>query len=160
MQLDTTRLSRVERARCLATGLYLYCGVPGHFLKMCPSRPPRPAVSTLQFEPDIATLPLSTVQLLNPSCSILVSAPVDFGSSGNLISQVLLRQLELPRKRQGLDLKIETIQGKPLGRGYVKFRSPPITSGLSTSRNHLLSGTGGIHLGYQPGMPLVITTLT
>lgn len=34
MQLDTNRLSRTERAQRLATGLSLYCGASGHFIKM------------------------------------------------------------------------------------------------------------------------------
>ncbi len=58
MQLDTDHLSCTEHARRLATGLCLCCGVPGHFIRVCPSRPPRPAVSTLQLKPAISTLPL------------------------------------------------------------------------------------------------------
>ncbi len=65
MQMDTNRLSRTEHAQHLATGLCFYSRVPGHFIRVCPSRPPRPAVSTLQLEPAISTLPLLTVQLLN-----------------------------------------------------------------------------------------------
>ncbi len=126
MQLDSNRLTRTERARHLATGLCLYCGASGHFIQKCPSRPPRPAVSTLQVEPDSSILPLLTVQLLTPHHSISVSALLDSGSSGNFISQNLLRRLDLPRKRQAQELKIETVQGKPLGRGRIKYRSPPI----------------------------------
>ncbi len=117
MQLDSHRLTRTERARRLATGLCLYCGTSGHFIQMRPSHPPRPAVSTLQVEPEISILPLLTVQLLTPHHSISVSALIDSGSSGNFISQNLLKRLNLPRKRQAQELKIETIQGKPLGRG-------------------------------------------
>ncbi len=66
MQVDTNRLSRTKRARRLASGPCLYCVVPGHFIKMCPSCPTRRAVSTLQLETAISTLPLFTVQLLTP----------------------------------------------------------------------------------------------
>ncbi len=99
--------------------------VPGHFIRVCPSRPSRPVVSTLQVEPTISTLPLLTVQLLTPCHFISVPALVDSGSSGNFISQALLKQLDLPRQRPA-ELKIETIQGKPLGCGHIKFRTPPI----------------------------------
>ncbi len=126
MHVDINRLSRTERARRLATGLCLYCGVPGHFIRVCPSRPPRPAVSTLQLEPAISTLPLLMVQLLTPHHFISVPALVDSGSTGNFISQALLKQLDLPRQRQA-ELTVETIQGRPLGGGHIKFRSPPIT---------------------------------
>ncbi|KAL0153076.1 hypothetical protein M9458_051675 [Cirrhinus mrigala] len=42
MQIDSTRLSRTERNRRLASGLCLYCGQPGHRLRTCPVGPPRP----------------------------------------------------------------------------------------------------------------------
>ncbi len=68
-----------------------------------------------------------TVRLLTPHHSITVSALVDSGSSGNFISQNLLTQLDLPRKHQAQELKIETIQGKPLGRRCIKYGSPHVT---------------------------------
>ncbi len=64
MQVDSTRLSDQERARRLAAGLCLYCAAADHFIRSCPIRPPRPAVSTLQLDPVIATLSLMSVQLL------------------------------------------------------------------------------------------------
>ncbi len=82
MQLDSTRLTCAERARRIAAG-FLYCAVADHFIQNCPVRPPRPAVSTLQLEPEISTLSLLPVQLLTPNHSVAVSALVDSGSSGN-----------------------------------------------------------------------------
>ncbi len=75
MQLDSTRLTHAERARRLTAGLCLYCAAPGHFINPCPVRPPHPAVSTLQLEPEIATLSLLPVQILTPGCSVSVSSP-------------------------------------------------------------------------------------
>ncbi len=119
----------------------------------------RPAVSTLQLEPAMSTLPLLTVQLLTPRHFISVPALMDSGSSGNFISQALLKQLDLPRQRQA-KLKIETIQGKPLRRGHIKFWSPAdhSTSRLSSSGEDFLSGTGGTHRQYHSGIPLAIST--
>ncbi len=74
MQVDTTRLSSQERARRMATGLCLYCASADHFIRSCPNRTPRPAVSTLQCDPDISTLPVLTVQLFTPVNSITASA--------------------------------------------------------------------------------------
>ncbi len=85
-----------------------------------------PVPSGEQVEPAISTLPLLMVQLLTPPHSISVPGLVDSGSSGNFISQALLKQLDLSRKRQA-ELKIKTIQGKPFGHGHMKFRSLPIT---------------------------------
>ncbi len=39
MQADTNRLSHTDHARHLATGLCLYCGVPGHCIRVWPSHP-------------------------------------------------------------------------------------------------------------------------
>ncbi len=152
MKVDTNRLSCTERARRLATGLYLYCGVPGHFTRVCPSRSPHPALSDRQLKPAISTLPLIMVQLLTPRNLISVPALMDSGSSGNFISQTLLKMLDFPRQRQA-EMKIKTIQGKPLGRGHIKFQSPPSSLG-----EDFLSGTGGTHRQCHPGTPLAIST--
>ncbi len=60
MQVDTNRLSSTECAQRLATGLCLYCRVPGHLIRVCPSYPPCQEGSTLQLEHAISTLPLLT----------------------------------------------------------------------------------------------------
>lgn len=109
-----------SRYRCL------YCGFPGHFIRVCPSRPPCSVVSTLQLELTIFYLTLLEVQLLTPHRVISVHVLVHPGSSSNFISPTLLNQLGLPRQRQE-ELKVETIQGTQLGCGHIKFRSPPIT---------------------------------
>ncbi len=98
MRLDSIRLTRAKRALRIAAVLCLYCAATDHFIQNCPVRPPRPAVSTLQLEPDISTLSLLSVQLLTPDHSVAISALVDSGSSGNFISQDLLSRLHLPRR--------------------------------------------------------------
>ncbi len=126
MQVDTARLSSQERARRMAAGLCLYCASADHFIRSCPNKTPRPAVSTLQIDPVISTLSVLTVQLFTPVQSVTASALVDSGSSGNFISQDLLSRLHLPRRRHARELRVETINGKPLGCGCVKFESPPM----------------------------------
>ncbi len=103
-----------------------YCASLDHLIRNCLVRPPRPAVSTLQLEPDVSTLSLLPVQLLTPESSVSVSALVDSGSSGSFISQALLTRLNLPHKRQPRELQVETIQGKPHGRGRVNYRALPL----------------------------------
>ncbi len=56
MRLDSIRLTRAKRALRIAAVLCLYCAATDHFIQNCPVRPPRPAVSTLQLEPDISTV--------------------------------------------------------------------------------------------------------
>ncbi len=106
MQVDSTHLARAERVCHIAAGLCLYCGLADHFIQNCPVRPPRPAVSTIQLEPEITTLSLLPVQLLTPDHSVAVSALVDSGSSGNFISQDLLSRLHLPRRRHAQELRV------------------------------------------------------
>ncbi len=102
------------------------CASSEHLIRICPVRP-RPAVSTIQLDPAVSTLSLLPVQLLTPESSVSVSALVNSDSSGNFISQALLTRLSLPRKRQPWELRVETIQGKRLGRGRVNYRAPPLT---------------------------------
>lgn len=112
---------------CRWIQLCLYCGPSGHYIKTCPSSPPHLAVSTLQFQPDISTLSLLTVQLLTPRHSVLVPALINSGSSGNYISHALLRHLKLPWRKKAQELRVKTIQGKLLRRLPDKYRSPPVT---------------------------------
>ncbi len=67
-----------------------------------------------------------SVQLFTPAHSITVSALVASGSSGNFISQDLLSHLHLPRHRHAQELRVETIQEKPLGSGHVRCEAPPL----------------------------------
>ncbi|KAL0176628.1 hypothetical protein M9458_028958, partial [Cirrhinus mrigala] len=119
MQIDYSRLTRTEKNRCLTSGLCLYCGNNSHFIK-----PPRPVVSTILSEVEISNL---SVTLHSSRNSLSVSALIDSGSSGNFISQECLDQLQLPRQRNNRKYAVKTIQGKPLGRGKVRYSSPFIT---------------------------------
>ncbi len=139
MQITSARLSRTERARRLAAGLCLYCAASDHLIRTCPVRPPRPVVSTIQLEPDVSTLSLLSVQLLTSESSVPVSALVDSGSSGNFISKALLTRLNLPRKRQPRELRVETIQGKPLGRERVNYQSPSLTMRIGCLHEETIS---------------------
>ncbi len=162
MQIDSARLSRTERARRRAAGLCLYCAASDHLIRTCPVRPPCPAVSTIQLKPDVSILSLLPVQLLTSESSVTVSALVNLGSSGNFISKALLTRLNLPRKRQPWELRVETIQGKPLGRGRVNYQSTPSDdeNWMSAWGNHLISGTGRAHGGYHSGTPLAHSTFS
>ncbi len=83
MQVDTARLSSHKRAHRLAAGLCLYCASADHFIRSCPIRPPRPAVSTLQTDPIVSKLSVLTVQLFTPAQSVTASARLglDLGST-------------------------------------------------------------------------------
>ncbi|KAL1268673.1 hypothetical protein QQF64_034036 [Cirrhinus molitorella] len=127
MQVDSNRLTQTERTRRLSSGLCLYCGNPGHIIRNCPVRPPRPVVSTIHTEINTTSLTLLPVTLHTAELSLSVSALVDSGSSGNFISSDCLKQLQLRSQRHSTTYSVSTIQGKPLGRGKIRHRSPSIT---------------------------------
>ncbi|KAI2645263.1 Transposon Tf2-8 polyprotein [Labeo rohita] len=127
MQVDSTRLSRTERNRRITMGLCIYCGQPGHHIRNCPVRPPRPVVSTIQSDVETTHLTLIPVTLRTADCTLSVSALVDSGSSGNFIAQECLDQLQLSRQRHCHEYAVRTIQGKPLGRGRIRHSTPYIT---------------------------------
>ncbi len=70
MQISSNPLTRIERERRINSRLCLYCGEGSHVLQTCPVRPPRPAVSTLQLNPQISTLTRMTIQLISPHTSL------------------------------------------------------------------------------------------
>ncbi|XP_073685376.1 uncharacterized protein [Garra rufa] len=66
--------------------------------------------------------------LLNLVClSLFLSFFLSACSSGNFISQDCIDLLRLPRHRHSPALSVKTIQGKPLGRGRIRYSSPCIT---------------------------------
>ncbi|KAI2653687.1 Retrotransposon-derived protein PEG10 [Labeo rohita] len=127
MQIDSSRLSRTERQCRITSGLCLYCGTPGHFLRNCPVRPPRPVMSTIQSDIETAQQTLISVTVYTAERTLCVSALLDSGASGNFTSQACLDLLHLPRQRHHPEFAVKTIQGKPLGRGRIRYASPFIT---------------------------------
>ncbi len=126
MHVDMSRVSARERARRWMAGLCVYCASPDHYIRACLAKSPRPVVSTLQTDPIIVKLTVLNVQLLTSIQSIAASALVDSGSSGKFLSQNLIDRLHLPRQRHAQELRVETINGKLLGRGCVRFETPPL----------------------------------
>ena len=106
--------------------LCLYCGGDGHVISNCPVRPPHPAVSTLQFPPQTSQLIKTLVHVGNSHSCVSAQALIDSGSAGNFISTQILQELNVRQKKCPVDLRILTIQGKPLGRGRVRHYSPTL----------------------------------
>ncbi len=126
MQVDFYHLTQGERQRRILHRLCQYCGGEGHIITACPVRPPRPAVSSVQLPPQIAPLVRTTLQLLTPQICVSAQALIDSCSGGNFISPQLLQKLNVRKKRCSQELRIHTIQGKPLGRGHIRHLSSPL----------------------------------
>ncbi len=80
-------------------------------------------MSSVQLPPQIAPLVRTTVQILTPQICVSAQALIDSGSAGNFISPQILQELNVRKKRCSQDLRIHTIQGKPLGRGHIRHLS-------------------------------------
>ncbi|KAK3554648.1 hypothetical protein QTP70_031051 [Hemibagrus guttatus] len=119
MQLESSRLTPVERQRRLTQNLCLYCGAPGHEISACPIRPPRPMVSAI-FSSIQKMKPLTTIgKLTAADVSIPVVALLDSGSAGNFISGALCRQLKLRTTATSTTYQIQSITGKPVSRRQI-----------------------------------------
>ncbi|KAK3511510.1 hypothetical protein QTP70_008991 [Hemibagrus guttatus] len=139
MQMDQYRLSADERQRHLHQGLCLYCGENYYLLQTCPARPPRPTVSTIHISSTIATPRYHDAVLIHASRSFSVKVLFDSGSSGNFISSHQLSTCKVPRQRNPTQYRITTIQGKPLGKGLVQWKTPELTLQIGCLHEEMLS---------------------
>uniref|UniRef100_A0A8C5WGV9 CCHC-type domain-containing protein n=1 Tax=Leptobrachium leishanense TaxID=445787 RepID=A0A8C5WGV9_9ANUR len=98
-------LSPAERNRRRTQNLCLYCGQPGHLLRVCPTRPPRPSeggknhptVTSLQGVVGSASTHLAIpVTLQWGDRSINVNAIIDSGAWNNFFDSSLATSLSVP----------------------------------------------------------------
>lgn len=116
-------LTSAERQRRILSNLCLYCGTAGHLRIACPIRPPRPVVSTVDLPFFISSMKYTPVWLTYLQ-SFPAKALIDSGSAGNFISLSTLQRLQARRKSLNQPLHVQSILGKPLGRGNVRYCSP------------------------------------
>ncbi|ROL53305.1 Retrotransposon-derived protein PEG10 [Anabarilius grahami] len=120
MDIENSRLTPSKRRRRLTLNLCLYCGMPGHVISACPTRPPRPMVSAI-LPSTHKMKPLTTVvNLTAAGTSLTVVALLDSVSAGNFISGALCRHLNLKTSPSPVVYQISSITGKPLSRKHVR----------------------------------------
>ncbi len=139
MQMERYHLTPTERARRINLGLCMYCGAHDHLLPVCPIRPTRPAVSTVQILPDVSKLPHIDALLIHMNQSFPAKVLVDSGASGNFISSLFLTQINIPRHQNATHYQITNIQGKPLGKGLVRSRTPEVTLRIGSLHSEYIS---------------------
>lgn len=127
MEVDSTHLSSNERQRRILSNLCLYCGAAGHLLISCPVRPPRPAVSSVRLPSPVSSMKHTPVLLTYAKQSVSAKALIDSGAAGNFISLTTLLKLQARRRNNPQILHVQSILGKPLGRGQIRHCSPNIT---------------------------------
>ncbi len=139
MQTERYHLTPTERARRINLGLCMYCGAHDHLLPVCPIRPTWPAVSTVQILPDVSKLPHIDALLIHMNQSFPAKVLVDSGASGNFISSLFLTQINIPRHQNATHYQITNIQGKPLGKGLVRSRTPEVTLRIGSLHSEYIS---------------------
>ncbi len=139
MQTDRYHLTPTERARRVNLGLCMYCGAHDHLLPVCLIHPTRPAVSTVQILPDVSKLSHIDALLIHMNESFPAKVLVDSGASGNFISSLFLIQINVPHHRNATHYQITNIQGKPLGKGLVRSRTPEVTLHIGSLHSEYIS---------------------
>ncbi len=123
MQVDTARPFQSRTCSPNGSGaVHLLCfGWPLH--QVLPQQNP---TSSGEYSPDQPC----NFHAFCADCSTIHSSPIRYclcpGRLGLLGQLHLPSRLHLPRRRHARELWVETINGKPLGRGCVKFESPPM----------------------------------
>ncbi|KAL0180378.1 hypothetical protein M9458_025820, partial [Cirrhinus mrigala] len=134
MQVGFTHLTAEERERRIRQHLCLYCGQEGHLRAACPIRPsPRKtnAVSSKRSNQTAFDIP---VTLMFHDRTITAAAMIDSGAAGNFIDIQFANFHNIPLVACGSRVAVAALDGRPLGRGEVKFITDDIT--LKTGLEH------------------------
>lgn len=76
----------------------------------------------------VTSAPFSTiVTLIATEIVITVTALIDSGLAGNFISNDLCRKLRIQKTRTTTPYRVQSVTGRALNRGYVKFQIKPVT---------------------------------
>lgn len=127
MQVDSQRLSPEERNRCKEQRLCLYCRRRDHFIRTCPSRPPRLVVSSVLPQSSVSTPLTISGNLKFIGLDVEATAIVDSGSAGNFISGKFVKTHRLQRTRTSKPYSIYAVTGEIINKGYVTSQIAPIT---------------------------------
>uniref|UniRef100_A0A6Q2Y968 Gypsy retrotransposon integrase-like protein 1 n=1 Tax=Esox lucius TaxID=8010 RepID=A0A6Q2Y968_ESOLU len=150
MQLGRSRLSAAEHHRRRSEGLCLYCGERGYFASRCPIRPPRPGERETSAHHQVGSTHLLNVthkQLHLPVCLTVRGNPfcleglVDSGAAGSFMDLDTAEQLGIKLYPIEPPLRVKSLDGGPLGSGYVRHQTEPLdmqVGALHTERIQLL----------------------
>ncbi|XP_062418964.1 uncharacterized protein LOC134131237 [Pungitius pungitius] len=136
MQLGRLPLSPAERIRRIREQLCLYCGEAGHLLRNCRLRPPRQKDGWTYTSAKVGLSPvlnMSRQQLTLPTVLSLgkmkqeVRGLVDSGAAGNFMDQHLAHRLAVPLIPVRPPLRINALDGQPLGTGMIMHQTANIT---------------------------------
>uniref|UniRef100_A0A803JAE8 Retrotransposon gag domain-containing protein n=1 Tax=Xenopus tropicalis TaxID=8364 RepID=A0A803JAE8_XENTR len=145
MQLGSLRpsLSSEERIRRRRLNLCLYCGLSGHLLSTCPTRPspPRKVPSLSTTVPKLHFSPLLTFSLsLQWEDKVLVlPAILDSGASGCFLDSKVADCHKIPLLTKSLPLLIRVADGSPISSGPILKESIPLRVCMNKIHSEMLS---------------------
>uniref|UniRef100_A0A8C5PCP2 ribonuclease H n=1 Tax=Leptobrachium leishanense TaxID=445787 RepID=A0A8C5PCP2_9ANUR len=130
MEIGTIKgpLSSSERDRRRTQYLCLYCGQPGHLLRGCPTRPPRPSergkshltIASLQSVVGSASTHLTIpVTLQWGDRSVELNAIIDSGASNSFFDLSLATSLAVPTQLKKKPVPLHMVDGSTLRTGPV-----------------------------------------
>uniref|UniRef100_A0A8C5R0W1 ribonuclease H n=1 Tax=Leptobrachium leishanense TaxID=445787 RepID=A0A8C5R0W1_9ANUR len=130
MEIGTIKgpLSSSERDRRRTQNLCLYCGQPGHLLRGCPTRPPRPSergkshltIASLQSVVGSASTHLTIpVTLQWGDRSVDLNAIIDSGASNSFFDLSLATSLAVPTQLKKKPVPLHMVDGSTLRTGPV-----------------------------------------
>lgn len=144
MQLGSSCLTEAERKRCFQQSLCLYCGGTGHFLAACPLRKERVMHTSYELSNQFC---LNVVLSVNNS-SVSLSALLDSGSAGNIVSSSLVSVLSLSVESLASPVSVKAVDGCLISNSPVIHITTPLHLSIQPQ-----------HLEY-PGCELTIQSLT
>ncbi|KAI2646625.1 Transposon Tf2-6 polyprotein [Labeo rohita] len=134
MQVGFTHLTAEERERRIRQHLCLYCGQEGHLRAACPIRPSPRKTNAVSFKRSNQTAFDIPVTLMFHDRTITAAAMIDSGAAGNFIDIQFANVHNIPLVACGSRVAVAALDGRPLGRGEVKFITDDIT--LKTGLKH------------------------
>uniref|UniRef100_A0A803JZ19 CCHC-type domain-containing protein n=1 Tax=Xenopus tropicalis TaxID=8364 RepID=A0A803JZ19_XENTR len=142
MQIGALRpaLSPEEHLRRRRLNLCLYCGLTGHVLRSCPTRPcKRSAYKTDTLKYRFAPLLTLSISLQLGNKTLNLPAILDSGASGCFLDSQVAETHRIPLKKKQFPVFLRVADGSPINSGPILLESTPLSLTLNKIHHEHLS---------------------